>query len=114
MIIGKLNAYGFSLPFIKLIQSYLIQSHLSHRLLRTEINHSYCSRSETHFGSPQGSILAPILFNILLNMLFLVIKDVNLASYADDAVHDSGGSIASDITSLQDSAKKLFLWVSDN
>ena len=47
-------------------------------------------------------------------MLFLVIKDVNLASYADDAVHDSGGSIVSDITSLQDSAKKLFLWVSDN
>ena len=109
LIIGKLNAYGFSLLFIKLIQSYL-----SHTLLRTEINDSYCSWSEIHFGLPQGSILGPILFNILLNILFLVIKDVNLASYADDAVYDSGGSIESDITSLQDSAKKLFLWVSEN
>ena len=38
LIIAKLNAYGFSLPALKLVQNYL-----SKRQQRTKINQSYSS-----------------------------------------------------------------------
>ena len=52
LIIAKLNAYGFSLPALNLIQNYL-----ANRKQRTKINDSYSPWSDILFGVPQGSIL---------------------------------------------------------
>ena len=110
LIIAKLNAYGFSLPEPKLVQNYL-----SKRQQRTKINQSYSSWEEILFGVSQGSILGPILFNIFLSDLFLVVKDVNFASYADDnTIYQSANNVDDVINNLQLSAEKLFRWFSDN
>ena len=110
LIIAKLNAYGFSLSALKLMQSYL-----SERKQRTEINQAYSSWEEILFGVPQRSILGPILFNIFLSDLFLVVQNVDFASYADEnTIYDAGDSIHEVIFSLQESSKKLIEWFTDN
>ena len=66
LIIAKLNAYGFSLPALNLIQNYL-----ANRKQKTNINDSYSPWSDILFGVPQGSILGPLLFNIFLSVKLL-------------------------------------------
>ena len=72
LLMAKLNAYGFSLPALKLVHSYL-----SSRKQRTKINNACSSWEETLFGEPQGSILGLTLFNVFLSDLFLVLKDTD-------------------------------------
>ena len=50
LLTAKLNAYGFSLPALRLIHDYL-----SIRKLRTKISDNYSSWSEILFGIRQGS-----------------------------------------------------------
>ena len=49
LLIAKLNAYGFSLPALRLIHDYL-----SHRKQRTRVNNSYSKWLAVMFGVPQG------------------------------------------------------------
>ena len=110
LIIAKLNAFGFSLSALKLTQNYLVE-----RKQRTKINQAYSSWEEILFGVPQGSILGPILFNIFLSDLFLIVQNVDFASYADDnTIYNSSENIDDVILSLQESSKQLFKWFSDN
>ena len=99
LIIAKINAYGFSLSALKLIQSYL-----SERKLRTKINQVYSFWEEILFGVPQGSILDLILFNMFLSDVFLIVQNVDCVSYADDnTAYDANDSIDEVIFSLQES-----------
>ena len=52
LLIAKLNAYGFSLPALRLFHEYL-----SNRKQRTKINNSYSTWMEIIFGVPQGSTI---------------------------------------------------------
>ena len=110
LLIAKLNAYGFSLPALKLVHDYL-----SNRKQRTKVNRTYSSWLEIVFGVPQGSIRGPLLFNIFLADLFFTLNDVVIASYADDNTpYVIADDINGVITSLEQTSKALFEWFENN
>ena len=92
LLIAKLNAYGFSLPTLRLIHDYLLN-----RRQRTRTNNSYSKWMEIVLGVPQGSILGPLLFNIFLADLFFIVNSTDIANYADD---NTPYATASDMDSL--------------
>ena len=78
LLTAKLNAYGFTLSALRLINDYL-----SNRKQRTKIENTYSTWLDIIFGVPQGSILRPLLFNVFLADLFFTVNDIDTASYAD-------------------------------
>ena len=45
------------------------------------MNESFTSWDEILFGVPHGSILGPLLFNILISNLFITIDDINIVNF---------------------------------
>ena len=89
LLLAKLEAYGFSMTSLKLMQSYLCN-----RFQRTSVNASFSDWKEIETGVPQGSILGPLLFNIFLNDIFYFINNGNFCNYADDnTIYSIGKSL---------------------
>ena len=60
-------------------------------------------------------MLGPLLFNIFLADLFLVLKDVDIANFADDNTpFTSANNIDDLIDSLEKASSSLFKWFKDN
>ena len=79
LIIAKLHAYGFDKASLRLLHSYLTD-----RYQRVKINNSYSLWSLNKHGVPRGSILGPMLFNIVLCDMLFMIDNIDIVSYADD------------------------------
>ena len=109
-MLTKLNAHGFSLPALRLVQSYLLN-----KKQRTKKNSEFSSWEEILFGQPQGSILGPLLFNIFLLDLFFIMGDLEFARNTDDNTPFFVGDDLNDvILKLQNASKTLFKWFNDN
>ena len=107
LLMAKLNAYGFSMTALRLVQNYL-----SNRKQSTKINTEYSSLEEILFGVPQGSISGPLLFNSFLCDLFLIMSNTELACYADDNTPNALGNNIEELIVKLKSASKTVLIVS--
>ena len=62
LLITKLSLYGVTTKSLNLFFSYLIN-----RMQSVRINNNYSNKHEIMYGVSQGSVLGPLLFNILVD-----------------------------------------------
>ena len=79
LLIAKLHAYGFNKRSLIFLYSYL-----NRRKQSVKINDTESFFQILLSGVPQGSILAPILFNSFINDLSFFIKETEPANFPDD------------------------------
>ncbi|GFY70863.1 putative RNA-directed DNA polymerase from transposon BS [Trichonephila inaurata madagascariensis] len=81
---------------------------LSQRFLNIKYGNSRSGYGQTRQGLPQGSVLRPVLFNIMINDLLSFIDnavpEINSLLYADDLVLWSTGSDIPKLESTLNSA----------
>ena len=65
-------------------------------------------------GILKGSILWPLLFDMFLCDLFLIINNIDFASYADDNTPYTTDESADKVRQAWNRNKTLFMWFSDN
>ena len=110
LLTAKLNAYGFSLPALRLINDYL-----SNRKQRTKIENTYSTWLDIIFGVQQGSILGPLLFNVFLADLLFTVNDIDIVRYVDDNTPYMIAANVDDLTiSLEQASNGLFEWFKNN
>ena len=85
-----------------------IQSFLSNRLRQVRVNNSISSLHKLPSGVPQGSVLGPLSFNILINESASLVKS-NILLFADDiklySTVASDGSLHHQDVSLKNSQR---------
>ena len=110
LLIAKLNAYGFSKIYLKLIYSYL-----KGRQQRVKINGDYSTWKEILTGVPQGSVLGPLLFNIFINDIFFFVQSSEIYNYADDnTLSIADTNIDTIIRKLESDISILDVWFKNN
>ena len=75
VLIAKITAYGFDYQSLRIMESFL-----SNRQQRTNINNSFSRYSNILKWVLQGSILDPLLFNIYICDIFFDIIECDIAS----------------------------------
>ena len=90
LLIAKLEAYGLDVGSLNFLLDYL-----SLRKHRTKVGSSHSKWSEICREIPQGSVLGPLLFNIVINDIFFFVEKSGICNFADEnAVYSCGKDLA--------------------
>ena len=109
LLIAKLDAYGFDKSALKLINIYL-----SNRKQRVKMNNKCSSWSEILLVVPQGSILGPLLFIIIICDMFYFLEDFGIANYADNSTsYNADKNVEFVVNDLEHSPSILFKWLNN-
>ena len=106
LIIAKFEVYGLSKNSLKLLLDYL-----EGRKQRMKVGYSYSFWSDAKRGVPQESILGPLFFNVLINDLFMFIKNCEICNFADDSIlYSSRIELSSILEDLKHDTKTILKW----
>ena len=91
-----------------------IYSFLTGRTQTVIVNGMSSSHSDVKSGVPQGSVLGPLLFLILLGDIDKSVSSAFLSSFADDTRIGHRIKTAGDVNCLQKDLESIYQWSADN
>ena len=92
-----------------------MKTYLNDRQQRVRINDNFSYWKKIIAGVPQGSVLGPLLFNIIINDLFLFVSSSFLSNYADDnTLYASGFNLEEVKNCLSTDFDAVTKWFYDN
>lgn len=89
-----------------------IKNFLSERTLQVRIGNKHSRKYEIENGTPQGSIISPLLFSIMINDVFDEIENgIRRSLFADDgAIWVRGRNLDFIVKKIQEATKKVEDW----
>ena len=85
------------------------------RILRTKIGSAYRDLANVIRGIPHGSILAPLVFNIFINDIFLAVEKSDICNFADDnTLYSPSSNLPLILNNLEHDMRHLLYWFKIN
>ena len=107
--LNKLNSMGISGKI-----GHWIHSFLTNRTQTVLVNRNRSRQAEVRSGVPQGSVLGPLLFLILIGDIDKDVAVAFLSSFADDTRVGSKITCEEDTKTLQMDLEAVYKWTTDN
>ena len=109
-LLEKLPSYGIDDVELQWIGDYLF----NRKQIVIFDNTSSCEENVT-CGVPQGSILGPLLFGLIINDIHIPLTDADIILYADDTILYCAGKNANEIEHLlNNELQKVAGWLDEN
>ena len=110
VLLAKLSQLGFGESILDWVESYL-----DSRCQRVYANGTHSSFQAILQGVPQGSVLGPLFYIIYANDISKMVKNCNMALYADDTVlFTANADFRKAISDLQEDINSLSTWCDNN
>ena len=109
ILLKKLSLLGVRGKVLKWLESFLMS-----RTQRVMVNGILSDPAPVQSGVPQGSVLGPLLFLVLISDIDANVLSSFLSSFADDTRVSKGISGVSDASALQTDLEAIYQWAIDN
>ena len=109
VLLSKLSRLGVSGRLLLWIKEFLVG-----RLQSVVVNGTFSDFVKVLSGVPQGSVLGPILFLVMMTDIDDDIVHAVLKSFADDTRVSNSISNLNDMTNLQNDANTIYAWANNN
>ena len=91
-----------------------LHNFLSNRIQQIIAENQLSTPAKVQSGVPQGTVLGPLLFLVMINSLSDIELESRISLFADDTRVANGIHNEDDIRSLQDDLNKIFTWQQKN